>query len=94
MSWDILSLKNFGTCIRTSVPESKINAVAQSQLAWQMLTLPKDIQINNEKLLKSLVFKRLFLIKYNSLIYVDVITYHCPNFKTDLADLCKKEWPW
>ena len=43
MSWDILSLKNFGSSIRTSVPESKINAVAQSQLAWQMLTLPEDI---------------------------------------------------
>ena len=35
---DIFCLKNFNTLASTSVHASKINAVAQKQLAFQMLT--------------------------------------------------------
>ena len=46
MGWIIFCLKNFGTSTRTSVPESKMNAVAHEPLTWLMLTLLKKNHLN------------------------------------------------
>ena len=42
---EIFCLKNFGTFTRTTVRESKMNAVACAQLTFQMLTLQTKISI-------------------------------------------------